>query len=92
MIGIILSNLFVNYVAEKKSIDISQIGNYFSETVKLPETVLTAPGYEYFKGLYALTVILFLISLYVLLVEEFFHKFYYKTNMSSTIESQFIFY
>lgn len=33
-------NLYVNYVAGNKSKDISQIDNYFSETVKLRETGL----------------------------------------------------
>ena len=85
-------DIYVEFMSsDKPSRDISPIGEYFSTRVLLSDSVVTTPGLDYLKGIYALVSGLFLLSLFLLFFEIMIERMSRKILPELLIQTQRIF-
>ena len=62
--------------------DISPINEFFSENVILPDASIITPGFDYFRGLFVLTSLLFIVCLLVVFAENMLALFVSNLNVT----------
>jgi len=74
-----ISRLFMfanNFVTQNPSKDFSDIQDYISSRILIPLPKILTPNLHYFKGLFILSGICFLICFIVLIFEKFYFNFF----------------